>query len=94
MEKKEIIKKLLKYFDDKNEFSKEIYHTVNDEKYTLADLVIRQYLNNGGNGFGMVNVENNYFWLKEIKDDLIKHNLVSESAKNNFGFPLWENYNF
>ena len=93
MTKKEIIDRLLESFTDKEEYSKPIYHSVNDQKYTLADLIIRQELNNGCDGFDMVNVNNTYYWLKEIKDDLIKHNLLSKSACNNSGFPLWDNYN-
>jgi len=94
MNKKEIINRLLESFTDKKEYSKPVYHSVNDRKYTLADLIIRQWKNNGQDGFDMVNVKNTYYWLKEIKDDLIKHNLVSESAMNNFGFTLWDNYDF
>jgi hypothetical protein len=94
MNKKDIIDKLLESFIDKEEYSKPIYHTVNDKKYTLADLMIRQFLNNGCDGFDMVNVGENYGWLLSIKDDLIKYNLISKNAKNNSGFPLWNNYDF
>ena len=93
MTKKQIIDKLLVSFTNKEEYSKPVYHSVNDKKYTLADLMIRQWLNNGCDGFEMVNVKENYDWLVSIKDDLIKHNLLSKHASNNFGFPLWENYN-
>ena len=92
--KEEIIERLLKDFEDKEEMKKEKYHNVNDKSWTLADLVIRQYLNNGGDGFDMVNVEENYKWLKTIKDDLIKYNLLSKEGTNNSGFTLWENYKF
>jgi len=94
MEKEQIIKKLLKDFDDKKEYSKEIYHQANDEKWTLADMMIRRYLNDGCNGFGMVRVKANYEWLVSIKEDLIKFNLVSKNGFNNSGFPLWNNYDF
>jgi hypothetical protein len=94
MTKEQIIKRLLRDFDEKEEYSKEIYHEANDEKWTLADLMIRQFLNNGCNGFGMVRVGHNYYWLVSIKDELIKYNLVSKNGFNNSGFPLWENYDF
>jgi len=94
MNKKEIIDRLLEDFEDKEEMSKEIYHSVNSLKWTLPELMIRQFLNNGGDGFGMTNVDYNYGWLKSIKEDLINYDLISDSGKNNFGFPLWNNYNF
>jgi len=94
MTKQDIIMRLLKDFNNKKEYSKDIYHEVNNEKYTLADLMIRQFLNNGVDGFDMKNVGKNYLWLLSIKEELIKHNLVSKDARNNSGFPLWEDYNF
>jgi hypothetical protein len=94
--KEQIIKKLLKDLDIemKEIYSKEENQTVNDERWTLADLFIRQWLNNGSNGFGMKRVKANYEWLKTIKSELIKYNLISKDGFNNSGFPLWENYNF
>jgi hypothetical protein len=92
MTKEQIIKQLLKDFE--KDYHDEKFYTVNDKNYTLADLMIRQFLNNHCNGFGMKRVNANYEWLKSIKDDLIKYDLVSKNAKNNFGFILWENYNF
>lgn len=68
--------------------------TINDDYWTMADLFIRQWLNNGGNGFGMVNVDYMYSLLKEHKDLLIKENMVSKRGANNSGFPLWNDYNF
>jgi hypothetical protein len=94
MNKKEIIDRLLEDFEDKEEMSKEIYHNANPFKWTLPELMIRQFLNNGGDGFGMTNVEYNYGWLKSIKEDLIKHNLISSDGLNNAGYPLWLDYNF
>ena len=91
--KEEIINKLLKNCTDKL-MKNPIYHTVNNEKWTIADLFIRQWLNNGCDGFDMVNVLETYDWLVTIKEELIKFNLVSENGRNNSGFPLWENYDF
>lgn len=94
MKKEEIIDRLLEDLEDKEEYKKYVYHNVNPLKWTLAELFIRQYLNNGVDGFGMKNVENNYRWLKSIKEDLIKENLISEVGMNNADYKLWSDYNF
>jgi hypothetical protein len=70
------------------------YVETTDGKWSLADLFIRQYLNNGGDGFGMWNVAEVYRNLCEHKDLLIEENLVSKDAWNNSGYPLWKDYNF
>ena len=92
--KEEIIERLLKGYDNKEEMKREKYHIINDVYWTIAELVIRQYLNNGGDGFDMINVEENYMWLKTIKDDLIKYNLLSKEGTSGSGFTLWKNYKF
>ena len=66
----------------------------NDNDWTMADLFIRQLLNNGGNGFGLKNVEFVYSLLLKHKDLLIKEKMISKAGKNNSGFSLWEDYNF
>ena len=63
-------------------------------KWTLADLFIRQYLNNGGDGFGMTQVEKMYHMLCINKDLIIKYDLVSKDGINNSGYTLWKNYGF
>jgi hypothetical protein len=68
--------------------------TTNDDYWTMADLFIRQWLNNGSDGFDMVNVEYVYKVLKEQKDLLISENMVSKNGFNNSGFPLWNDHNF
>ena len=67
---------------------------VEEGKWTLADLFIRQYLNNGGDGFGCFNTKRVYSYLVKHKDELIAHNLISKDGWNNSGFQLWKNYNF
>lgn len=96
MEKQEIIKKLLKNVDKetKDVYKNEKFQVVNAEKWTLADLFIRQWLNNGCDGFGMKNVCGTYVWLKTIKNDLIKNDLISPCGLNNSGFTLWTKYDF
>lgn len=96
MTKNDLIDYLIKNVsnDLKDEYKKPIYHEVNEEKWTLAELFIRQHLNNNCNGFGMKNVSKVYDYLKTIKNDLISWNLISEKGFNNSGFTLWKNYNF
>jgi hypothetical protein len=67
----------------------------NDKEWTIADLFIRQLLNNGGDGFGLKNVGFVYFdIILPNKELLIKERMVSKNGKNNSGFSLWEDYNF
>jgi hypothetical protein len=67
----------------------------NDKEWSMADLFIRQFLNNGADGFGLENVEYVYHdLLLPHKDLLIKEKMVSKMGKNNSGFSLWEDYNF
>lgn len=94
--KEQIIEKLLKNCDEEHrlEMQKEIYHSVNSEEWTIADLFIRQWLNNGSDGFGMKNVDKMYTYLQSSREELIEYDLISESGRNNSGFPLWTEYNF
>ena len=66
----------------------------NDDAWTIADLFIRQLLNNGDNGFGLNNVEFVYSLLLKHKDLLVREKMVSKNGKNNSGFELWTDYNF
>lgn len=70
------------------------------DKWTPCDLIAREERNNGSGsakGFlGIMPSENRkcYEYMRENKDYLIANNLVSEKAWNNFGCPLWSNWNF
>lgn len=66
----------------------------NPEKWTIVDLFLRQFLNNLVDGFGLYNVPKMYTYLCKHKAVLMKYQLVSESAVNNSGYTLWENYDF
>ena len=68
------------------------FHSVNRENWTIADMFVRQHLNNGCDGFGMENVAKVYKYLVKRKAELIECNLVSKDGINNFGFILWTNY--
>lgn len=89
--KNEIIEYLLKFCD--KELGKDIYHNINNERWTIVDLFIRKYLNID-DGFKFTNIENIYNYLLKIKKELIDLNLLSKESYDNFGFILWENYNF
>ena len=71
-----------------------------EDKWTPCDLIAREYLNNGGGsakGFlGILPSECKrcYYYMCEIKQELIDSDMINEKAWNNFGFPLWNNYNF
>jgi hypothetical protein len=92
MSKQELNDKLLEFFTVKDEYSKEAYSQVNKEVWTLADLLVRQWLNNGGDGFEMVNVYEGYEFVKEHKQELIDNNMLSKEGFNNAGFRIWDNY--
>jgi hypothetical protein len=66
----------------------------NNESWTIADLFIRQFLNNGDNGFGLESVSYIYGVLLAHKDLLISEKIISKNGFNNFGFELWTDYNF
>lgn len=83
---------LLTHFDDKVEMSKPQYRTVNEDFWSLADLIARQWKNNYCDGFGMVNIEQGYDFIIEHLDELKKLNMISESGKNNSGCILWERW--
>lgn len=68
-------------------------HT-NPDNWTLADLFIRQYLNNMSDGFGCNNVWNVFNYLVRHKDELIEFDMISEEGWNNSGYPLWTDYEF
>ena len=60
----------------------------NKDKWTLADLFIRQYLNNQCDGFGLYNVKDVYNYLVKNREKLIAN------RRNNFGCTLWKKYEF
>lgn len=90
--KKELHDTLLSYFDNEQEYQKDIYSTVNDDYYTLADMIARQYINNNCDGFDMFNIYEAYCYVIDNLDDLKAHNMISETASNNSGFTLWKNW--
>jgi hypothetical protein len=94
--KEDIVKRLMKDLDGETKewYKDEKFWVVNQEKWTITDLFIRQWLNNGSNGFGMKRVKQNYEWLVSIKTELIEFNMVSREGFNNSGFPLWSYYDF
>lgn len=70
--------------------------TVDEENkdWTLADLFLRQYLNNGVDGIGLNNISSVYTYLVTCKFILIKYKMIYAIGENNSGYVLWNNYNF
>jgi len=93
-EKNKIIERLSKYCAKWVLDECPFYTYNNNKKWTIADLFIRQYLNNCCDGFGLKNVWRVYKFLCSNKEILIKHKMINEKAYNNSGYPLWDNYNF
>lgn len=68
--------------------------------WTPIDLIIREYLNNGGgsaNGFLGIRQYTCvacYDYICEHKQELIDKHLINQNGYNNFGIPLWKNYDF
>ena len=89
MTKEKLINTLKKNFD--GEITPNLLN-INDKSWTIAELFIRQYLNNMCNGFGMKQVRKMYKFLYKNKEKLIEYNLLSEVGTNNSGYPLWDNY--
>ncbi len=94
MTKQEYINKLLDHYQVRSEYSETRYHTVNNDYWTIADMIIRQKLNNNGAGFGIVRVHEGYKFIKQHKQELIKLDMISKDGVNNAGFTLWRDYNF
>ena len=89
MDKKELIETLQSNYDEDDAPIE-----VSDDWWTLAELFARQWLNNGGDGFGMVNVRKMYNLLCENKQLLIDNDMISKEGRNNSGYPLWNEYAF
>ena len=90
MKKSELMKRLLDNYDNKEGHT--IVDTVNGIEYTLPELFVRQYLNNGCDGLNMRNVVEMYEFIVDNKEHFIKHNMIGEQAYNDFGLPLWDNF--
>ena len=90
----DIIKYLYSNYCSKNTCEGGVPVHPTNKKWSIADLFIRQFLNNGCDGFGLKNVDKVYFYLLQQKSLLIKHSLISKNGYNNSGWPLWKDYNF
>ena len=70
------------------------------DRWTPVDLIIREYLNNGGGsakgflGIQPYQCRKAYEELKQIKQELIDKDLIHKDAWNASGFTLWTDYNF
>lgn len=94
---------ILKQVMDHNEYKdNETTVSVCDtlDRWTPCDLILREYLNNGGGsakgflGITTLQCEKAYNYIKEHKEDFIGKDMINQKGVNNFGFPLWKDYNF
>ena len=83
---------LLTHFEDKELYNKDEHLFVNADYWTLADLIVRQWLNNGADGFGMNNTAEGYEFVRNHRNELRDLNMLSEEGRNNSGMPLWTNW--
>lgn len=73
-------------------------NTIN--RWTPIDLIIREYLNNGGGsapGFLGMTRRQCYEcmdYIRANKKELIKADLINADGCNTAGIPLWNHYNF
>ena len=71
-----------------------------NNKWTPCDLVIREYLNNGGGSSkGFLGITRSecyrcYDFIKTNKTELIAMDYINKDGWNNSGFPLWKDWNF
>lgn len=69
-------------------------------KWTPCDLILREWLNNGGGsskGFlGITRSECRkcFLYICDNKQELIDLDMISKDATNNAGFPLWYSWHF
>ena len=65
-----------------------------EHKWTLADLFIRQWLNNMCDGFGLHEVRDMFMYICYHKDFLVANEMISRNGTNNSGYPLWTDWDF
>lgn len=91
------IKKVLEKIRVYNELENQ---EVNEFKWTPTDLVLREMLNNGGGsskgflGIMPKTCKKLYDYIVDNKQEFINLNWVNKDGYNNFGFPLWKDYDF
>ena len=68
------------------------YTRTNKEEWTLVEAFVRQYLNNGSDGFGLLNVEECFNYIMDNIDFIIEQDMISETGWSKAGYALWTNY--
>lgn len=69
-------------------------------QWTPTDLIIREWLNNGGGsskgflGITKAQCRDCFEYIKTNKKIFIDNELINQKGWNNYGFVLWTNYNF
>ena len=75
--------------DDKTYFYDEGNEAQKKEQWSILALFLRQWLNNGCNGFGMKNVSRIGKLIYDNLEWLIDNNYIEKNGFNNCGFKLW-----
>lgn len=98
----EILKKVLEHNNEDGAYGKDATISITAEecigRWSPCDLIIREYLNNGGGsarGFlGITPREciDAYGYLVAHKEELKP--LINQNGWNNYGFSLWKDWNF
>lgn len=101
--KKETFEKIIEKVKEYNDFDTNentVEECTKNNHWTPCDLIIREYLNNGGGsamgflGISATQCKNAYYYICDNKNELISKDMINENGWNNFGFSLWSNYNF
>ena len=96
---KNTLKKIMVHNDYENDWTT-VTACDKQGKWTPCDLIAREYLNNGGGSAkGFLGISTKqcikcYTYMRDIKEELIANNLINKSGYNNWGFNLWNNYDF
>ena len=86
--------------NDYNETMTTVKECDKQNMWTPIDLIIREYLNNGGGSAkGFLGISPDrciraYQYACTIKPYLIENDLINKEGFNNHGFKLWSNYEF
>jgi len=90
------IKYLLENCDEwlREDIKKNKKHYADEKHWSIADLFLRQFLNNCCDGFGLNNVVKVYKYILKHKEYLTDKGFISMNGWNNSGYPLWKDYDF
>lgn len=93
------LKSIMSYYKY-NEEELTVEGALKHNHWTPTDLIIREYLNNGGGSAkGFLNMTRAecikcYDYICDNKKEIISLNWVNKNGYNNCNFPLWKDYDF